>query len=190
MTLTAYTRANLLDVGRSWLLACLTSDAADGGFDWFDDDTTIVMEPASGPAPSGPYFTIREGAFAVRDSLTGDRGSLGAINDFVHTDLTITALGTEAYDALAWALWFWESGDSYAAQDTLATIGFQVVLNGTEVDPVPEFLETGFDIRGTTVITVGCLRTVERVTVDTSTVVVAGNIDTDRAISSTVSLED
>ena len=190
MTLTAYTRANVLDVGRAWLLACLTSPAADDGFDWFDDDTSVVMEPAQGPAPAGPHFTIREGQFAVRDSLTGDRGALGTINDFVHTDLTITALGTEAYNALAWALWFWESGDAYDAQDTLATLGFHVVLKGTEVDPIPEHLETGFDIRGTTVVTVGCLRTTDRVTVDTSTVVVAGHVDTDLAISATATLED
>jgi len=189
MTLTAYTRANLLDVGREWLKACLTSAAADNGFTWFDEDL-VIKEPAQGPGVVGPYFTVRELAFGVRDGLTGDRGSLGTINDFVHTDLTITAFGSEAYDALSWALWYWESGDGFDAQAVLEAVGFQIVLDSQEVSPVPEFLETGYDIRGTATLRVGCLRTVERVTVNTHSIAVAGYVDDTLDITATAVLED
>lgn len=177
----AYTRSAVLQAVQTWLEAVLTDDAAEGCFDaWFDIDN-ILVEPVNGPGLEGPYFTVQDLTHAVRDG-TGDPGGWVTQNDFVHSDVVVKAVGDAATEALAFALHFWGSDDSYIAQETVRAAGF-IVIPEPELDPSPRFLETGYDIYYSANLVVGCLRTRTRVTDDTNLVVVTGNVDDDLAIS-------
>lgn len=185
-----FNRDTVHDAVRTMLTACLTGTIASTSFSWYSPSTALVLEPDRHTAPTGAYFSVRILTHGVRDSMTGDSGALGQITDFVHSNVMITACGADAYDALAYILWFWDTDDALDARAAVATAGYSIVCDDKEVTEIQEFLETAYDIRGVTTITVGCLRVADRVTVDTSTVVVTGNVDDTLAVSATASLED
>lgn len=188
--MTTYNRSTVLAAVRTMLSACLSSTLAEDTFDWFSPADALVLEPDSHAPPTGPYFSVRILTHGVRDSMTGDNGALGEASDFVHNTVMLMAYGSEAYDALAYVLWFWDTDDAYDARAEVYAAGYHIVCDTQEVTEVQEFMETAFDVRGTTTITVGCLRTAARVTVDTSTVAVTGYVDDTLSVSANATLED
>jgi len=181
---TLYTRASVLEAVRIWLENLLPVE----DYDWFNPDTTVLNEPLNNAAPSGPYFTLQLLSFGKRYG-SGYIGDMGEPHDFASASVLIQSFGPDAFDALATALFRASDVDSDATNEAVAAYGFVVVPETTEVSQVDQFLETGVDIRGTAVVTVGCLRETQHVTEDASTVVVTGTVDSTLEISVTADVE-
>jgi len=181
---TLYKRTTVLEAVRIWLENLLPVE----DYDWFDPDTCVLNEPLNNTAPVGPYFTLQLLAFGKRHG-SGYVGAMGEPHDFASAPVLIQAFGPDAFDALATALFRASDVDADAANEAVATHGFVVVPETPEVSQIDQFLETGTDIRGTAVVTVGCLRETEHVTEDASTVVVTGTVDSTLTISVTADVE-
>ncbi len=171
-----HNKQTVLEGARTWLEVILTATDVAEEFSWFDADK-VLDTPLNGPAPTDSYFTLELLTLGRRRGTGRQRDANGNALDFVDDDVLIQAYGEEAVNALAYALFIWNTDDAEALRADVEAKGVQVVVDDTSVAPVGAFLETDYDVRGVQVIRVACQRSVARVTPDTRLVEVAGDVE-------------
>ncbi len=177
----------VLEGVRTWLEVILTEASVAEDYAWFDADK-VLDTPVNGPAPEGPYFTLQLLSLGRRRGSGRQRDIDGNPLDFVDDDVMIQAYGEDAVNALAYALYIWNTDDADALRGTVAAKGVQVITDDTTVSLIDAFLETDYDVRGVQTVRVACQRTVARVTPDTRLVEVSGDVD-DIAVQASALLE-
>lgn len=189
MTDVYHNKQSVLDAVRSWLTVILTTGDAATDYPWFDADSGVLDEPANAPATVDNYFTLQALSVGRRSSAGRQAMMDGTPTDFTDDPVMVQAFGEDAVNALSYALFIWNTDDAIDMRASLATSGFQVIVDDSEVSPMNFFLETSYDVRGMQIVRAGCRRELTRVTPNARTIEVSGVVDDDLDVSVAATVE-